>query len=105
MEVNDPDLGAFESATCAQLQAGELGEIEALIPNLQPNTSFRTPPSEIAVIALASQHKTPGKSGSTFSSIKPVAGHRDCHCVTDSGTSCFGAGRPTSPTWQALQES
>ena len=38
MEVKDPDLDAFESATHAQLQAIELGKIEALIPNLQPNT-------------------------------------------------------------------
>ena len=37
MEVNDPDLDAFESATCAQLRARELGKIEAFIPNLQPN--------------------------------------------------------------------
>ena len=101
MEVNDPDLGAFESATCAQVQAGEFGEIEGLIPNLQPNTNFCSAPSEIAVIALVSQRK----SGSAFSSNKPVAGHKDCHCVTDSGTSCFGAGRPTSPSWQAVQES
>ena len=46
MEVNDPDLGAFKSATCAQLQGGEVDEIEAFIPNLQPNTSFYTPPYE-----------------------------------------------------------
>ena len=32
MEVNDPDLDAFESATCAQLWARELGKIGALIP-------------------------------------------------------------------------
>ena len=37
MEVNDPDLDAFESATCAQLRARELGKIEALILNLRPN--------------------------------------------------------------------
>ena len=37
MEVNDPDLDAFESATCAQLRARELGKIEAFIPNLRPN--------------------------------------------------------------------
>ena len=37
MEVNDPDLDAFESATCAQLRTRELGKIEVLIPNLQPN--------------------------------------------------------------------
>ena len=34
MEVNDPDLDAFESASLAQLQARELGKIEAFIPNL-----------------------------------------------------------------------
>ena len=38
MEVNDPDLDAFESATRAQLRARELGKIGALIPNLQSNT-------------------------------------------------------------------
>ena len=38
MEVNDPDLDAFESATHAQLRARELGKIGALIPNL-PNNS------------------------------------------------------------------
>ena len=32
MEVNDPDSDAFELATRAQLQARELGKIEALIP-------------------------------------------------------------------------
>ena len=37
MDVNDPDLDAFESATCAQLRARELGKIEALILNLRPN--------------------------------------------------------------------
>ena len=37
MEVNDPDLDAFESATRAQLRARELGKIEAFIPNLRPN--------------------------------------------------------------------
>ena len=37
MEVNDPDLDAFESATHAQLRARELGKIGALIPNLLPN--------------------------------------------------------------------
>ena len=37
MEVNDPDLDAFETATRAQLRARELGKIEALIPNLRPN--------------------------------------------------------------------
>ena len=37
MEVNDPDLDAFESAIRAQLRARELGKIEALIPNLLPN--------------------------------------------------------------------
>ena len=37
MEVNDPDLDAFESATRAQLRARELGKIGALIPNLRPN--------------------------------------------------------------------
>ena len=37
MEVNNPDLDAFESATHAQLQARELGKIEALFPNLLPN--------------------------------------------------------------------
>ena len=37
MEVNGPDLDAFESATRAQLRARELGKIGALIPNLRPN--------------------------------------------------------------------
>ena len=37
MEVYGPDLDAFESATHAQLQARELCNIEALIPNLLPN--------------------------------------------------------------------
>ena len=37
MEVNNPDLVAFESATRAQLRARELGKIGALIPNLLPN--------------------------------------------------------------------
>ena len=37
MEVDDPDLDAFESATRAQLRARELGKIGALIPNLRPN--------------------------------------------------------------------
>ena len=43
MEVNDPDLDAFESATRAQLRASaqlrarELGKIGALIPNLWSN--------------------------------------------------------------------
>ena len=37
MEVNNPDLVAFESATRAQLRARELGKIGALIPNLRPN--------------------------------------------------------------------
>ena len=37
MEVNDPDLDAFESATRAQLRARELGKIGALMPNLRPN--------------------------------------------------------------------
>ena len=36
-EVNDTDLDAFEPATHAQLQAGELGKIKAFIPNLEPN--------------------------------------------------------------------
>ena len=36
MEVNDPDLDAFESTTCALLRARELGKIKAFIPNLQP---------------------------------------------------------------------
>ena len=34
MEVNDPDLDAFELATSAQFQARELGKNEALIANL-----------------------------------------------------------------------
>ena len=34
MEVYDPDLDAFESATYAQLQARELGKIKAFICNL-----------------------------------------------------------------------
>ena len=37
MEVNDPDLDTFESATRAQLRAREFGKIGALIPNLRPN--------------------------------------------------------------------
>ena len=37
MEVYGPDLDAFESATHAQLQAWELCNIEALIPNLLPH--------------------------------------------------------------------
>ena len=37
IEVNGPDLHAFESATHAQLRAREQGKIEALIPNLLPN--------------------------------------------------------------------
>ena len=37
MEVNDPDLDAFETATRAQLRARELGKIGALISNLRPN--------------------------------------------------------------------
>ena len=37
MDVNDPDLDAFESANHAQLRARESGKIEALIPNLPPN--------------------------------------------------------------------
>ena len=38
MEVDDPGLDAFESATHAQLQARKLGKFKAFIPNLQPNT-------------------------------------------------------------------
>ena len=38
MKVNDPELDAFESATQAQLLDRELGQIEALIPNLRPNS-------------------------------------------------------------------
>ena len=41
MEVNDPDLDAFESASLAQLQARELGKIEAFIPNLWYRPNFR----------------------------------------------------------------
>ena len=37
MEVDDPDLDAFGSATRAQLRAREIGKIEALIPNLRSN--------------------------------------------------------------------
>ena len=42
MEVDDPVLDAFESATPAQLQARELGKIKAFIPNLPslPNAPF-----------------------------------------------------------------
>ena len=32
MEFHDPDLDTIESTTSAQLRAGEIGEIEALIP-------------------------------------------------------------------------
>ena len=37
MEVDDPGLDAFESATPAQLRARELGKIQAFLPNLRPN--------------------------------------------------------------------
>ena len=37
MEVYDPDLDAFESATLAQLLARELSKTEAFIPNLRQN--------------------------------------------------------------------
>ena len=37
IEVNDPGLDAFESATSAKLRAREIGKIEAFIPNLLPN--------------------------------------------------------------------
>ena len=37
MEVNDPDLDAFESASRAHFRARESGKIEALILNLRPN--------------------------------------------------------------------
>ena len=37
MEINDPDLDAFESATGAQLRIRELGKIKVSIPNLRPN--------------------------------------------------------------------
>ena len=37
MEINDPDLDAFEFATSAQLRARELGKIGALIRNHLPN--------------------------------------------------------------------
>ena len=37
MEIDDPDLDAFESATRTQFRARELGKIKAFIPNLGPN--------------------------------------------------------------------
>ena len=37
MEVNGPDLDAFESATHTQIRAWGLGKIAAFIPNLLPN--------------------------------------------------------------------
>ena len=37
MQVDDPDLDAFESANGTQLRARELGKIEAVILNLWPN--------------------------------------------------------------------
>ena len=37
VEVDGPDLHAFESDTQAQLRARELGKIAAFIPNPQPN--------------------------------------------------------------------
>ena len=36
MDVNDPDLNAFEPPASAQHQARELGKLEALIPYLLP---------------------------------------------------------------------
>ena len=53
MEVNDPDLDAFQSAT-RQLQARELGKIEAFIPNLWPNASV--PVSPMGNLALNAAH-------------------------------------------------
>ena len=62
MEVNDPDLDAFESATRAQLRARELGKIGALIPNLRPNAPVP------AAMGKSSHENAPRESQSGASS-------------------------------------
>ena len=60
MEVNDPDLDAFESASRAQLRARESGKIEAFIPNLQPNAPV--PDSDPESMGISSHDTAPLES-------------------------------------------